>query len=167
MELHVRVILFLLLMVPAMTQAAEPSTLTPAMAPLQFLVGTWDASGGGKPGASAGTFTFDVQAGGHAILRRNASGTPEGHHDDVLLIDAEDSKIRAVYADSEGHVIHYDVTVADAKTVVFSSDPSKTQPAFRLSYHQNDDGSLATKFEIAPPGKTDYSTYLEGTAHRK
>jgi len=147
---------------------AEIVPLTPDLEPLRLLLGTWDASGGGKPGASTGEFTFESQAGGHAVLRRNESATPEGRHADVMLIHSEgQTGMTAVYLDSEGHVIHYAVTAPDPKTVVFLSEPAGGGPGFRLSYHLNEGGVLATKFEIAAPGSSEFSTYLEGTAKRK
>jgi len=162
-----RILFPALLLMPALAHAGDP-TLTPALTPLQFLVGAWDASGSGKPGSSAGTFTFTVEAGGKAMVRHNASTSPQGKHEDVMLIHTESpNAVRAEYVDSEGHVIYYTVTTPDAKTVVFATDVKADAPGFRLSYHANEDGSLATKFETAPPGKTEYSTYLEGTAHRK
>jgi hypothetical protein len=148
--------------------AAEPrSALISALAPLGFLVGPWEAAGGGKPGASAGVITFAIDAGGHAVVRHNESRSPEGLHQDVMIIYPEGAdSLRALYADSEGHVIHYGVSTPGRDSVVFLSDPPSAGPRFRLSYRLRDDGTLATRFEIAVAGSA-FSTYLEGTARRR
>jgi hypothetical protein len=76
----------------------KPPTLREDWKPFAFLVGSWEASGGGAAGASTGSFSFqpDVQG---------------------------------------------------------------------LSYALNPDGTLLSRFEIAPPG-ADFRTYLEGTGRR-
>lgn len=51
-------------------------------------------------------------------------------------------------------------------------DPSKDgiapgRPRFRLTYTKREGGTLAIKFEMAPPGTPDaFRTYLEGPAAR-
>lgn len=76
--------------------------------------------------------------------------------------------LRAVYFDNEGHVIHYTAQVSnDQQTVTFLSDAVTSEPRFRLSYSKGENGALAIKFEIAPPGKPEsLSTYVEGVARR-
>lgn len=134
---------------------------------LSFLVGHWEASGSGNPGRSAGEFSFEWAAGQHALLRRNESRSANGVHSDIMLVYAQpDGTMRAVYADSEGHTINYGATVVPGKQrVVFES--KGPGPRFRLWYQTKQDGSLATGFEIAPPGAKEFKTYLQGVAHRK
>jgi len=145
-------------------QSAGQTKPPGAMEPLGFLVGRWEASGGGKPGASSGAFAFEVEAGGRAMLRHNESRSREGLHRDVMLIYAEGlGSLKATYADSEGHVIRYTVSTPDAGSAVFMSDPTDPGPRFRLTYHLND-GVLAIRFEMTSPGDSVFSTYLEGTA---
>jgi hypothetical protein len=148
--------------------STEPSVKQTALAPLQFLLGRWEAAGAGTPGASSGAFSFELAADGHAIVRHNESLTSRGRHADVMLVYREpQGPIRAVYADNEEHVIHYTVTSPSGKEAVFLSDESSGQPRFRLTYRLNDDRSLATKFEMAAPGSPEFKTYLEGIGHRK
>src|SRR5579862_1300613 len=83
---------------------------------LRFLLGDWTGEGGG----GAGAFSFELQAGGKAMLRRNSadypasSGKPSIHHEDIMLIyaDADGQPPKAVYVDSEGHVIQYETSLA-------------------------------------------------------
>jgi hypothetical protein len=76
---------------------------------------------------------------------------------------------KAIYFDSEGHVINYTATFSqDQRTLTFLSDAAAAGPRFRLSYTQGEAGVLRIKFEIAPPGNPDaFRTYLEGSARRQ
>jgi len=135
-------------------------------APLEFLIGEWD--GFGPDGAPSGRFSVEQQAGGHALLRRNAADVRGGHHEDVMLIyRAPGNGYRAVYVDNEDHVIQYSVTTADdPRSAVFLSDEAPGAPRFRLTYRMKPDGTVAITFDIAPPGAKDFKTYLEGSAKK-
>jgi hypothetical protein len=76
---------------------------------------------------------------------------------------------RAIYFDSEDHLINYAVAFSkDQRTLTFLSDAVPAAPRFRLSYTRTADDSLRIQFEIAPPGKPDgFKTYLECNAHRR
>lgn len=137
-------------------------------APLAFLVGRWEGTGGGATGASAGAFSVEPEAEGHALLRRSENVSPQGRHADVMLIYRDGKTFRALYTDNEGHVIHYTVTAtSEPKGAVFLSDEVPGSPRFRLSYQLGGEGTLAIRFEIAPPGTTVFKTYVEGSARRK
>ncbi len=70
----------------------------------------------------------------------------------------------ALYADNEGHVLHYDISFPDAKTVVFLT--STPGPKFRLAYHL--EGTVMSgKFQMAPPGSTEFKSYLEWSGTKK
>ena len=140
---------------------------SPGWAPLEFLIGEWD--GFGPDGAPGGQFSVEPQAGGHALLRRNAADVRGSHHEDVMLIyRAPGSGFRAVYADNEDHVIQYSVTTSDdPRSAVFLSDEAPGAPRFRLTYRMKPDGTLAITFDIAPPGAKDFKTYLEGSAKKR
>ncbi|WP_223643593.1 hypothetical protein [Corallococcus sp. EGB] len=149
----------------AVPPAAE---LTEALKPFAFLLGTWDAAGGGTPGASAGTFTFQPDVQGHVLLRRNESSTPGGRHEDLMvLFSGAPGAVRASYFDNEGHVLQYSARAEGSPaSAEFVTDGAPGTPRFRLSYRLNAGGTLNVKFEIAPPG-SDFRTYLEGTARRR
>jgi hypothetical protein len=110
------------------------------------------------------------------LLRRNhvdfpaTLERPAFAHDDLTVIypDPVDGML-AVYFDNEGHVIHYSVTIAEGRhEVIFASEAVLSEPRFRTTYLQQPDGSLAIRFEIAPPGNPEgFSTYTEGSVKRK
>jgi hypothetical protein len=151
------------------TPAAAPPSLAAAWAPLAFLIGQWEAEGGGATGASTGSFTFEPAADGHALLRRNESISSGVKHTDIMLLHTEPKGgFGATYADNEGHVIRYAITASSGpKGAIFLSDSAAGAARFRLTYRLNPDGTLAIAFDVARPGATEFKNYVEGEGHRK
>jgi hypothetical protein len=157
-----RIILACMLVTACAHQAAAPvgaaaprpaDPLDAKLAPLGFLLGDWGAPGGGS--------SFTVAAGGHAVLRWNES-IGKARHEDTMTVFVEGDAVRALYVDSEGHVIRYGVTAASAAEgggVTMTSDPGPG-PRFRLVYTPKPDGTVAGEFDIAPPGQADWKPYL-------
>jgi hypothetical protein len=81
------------------------------------------------------------------------------------VIYADSGKIRADYYDSEGHVIRYDVQVPKPSAAAFISEEIAAAPRYRLSYEAKENGIVAGKFEIAPPGKA-FFAYLQWSTRR-
>jgi len=143
----------------------------------RFLEGEWTGEGSGKPGEGKGRFSFAFELQGKVLVRRNHSeypasaGRPAITHDDLMVVYRGDGgkQIKAIYFDSEDHVIHYTATVSeDKRTITYVSDKVTAAPRYRLSYTKGKDQKVSIKFEIAPPGKPDaFKTYLEGSADRK
>ena len=99
------------------------------------------------------------------IVRRNYAGYASGvQHDDLMVVylDAPNDTPRAIYFDTEGHVIRYNLTFPSAKRAVFESDGSQPGPKYRLTYWM-DGASLNGQFEVAPPGK-EYQSYMKWTS---
>jgi hypothetical protein len=144
------------------------STDTTSWKKLEFLFGKWTGVAGEKDtqlGAGQGAFSFDPELDQKIIVRHNnATYTSGVRHDDLLIIYLENDKPRAIYFDSEGHVIRYDVTVPSPNAVTFESDGTQPGPKYRLSYGM-EKGSLNGKFEIAPPG-AQYKTYMSWTSKK-
>jgi hypothetical protein len=142
--------------------------------PYRYLVGDWVGEGSGRPGQGTGRFSFRWDLQKHVLVRRNVSeypaaqGRPAAVHEDLMVIHpGEKGAMKAVYFDSEGHVIHYTVEAKDREALVFVSEPSPSAPRFRLSYAKEGADGVLIKFEMAPPGKPDgFGTYLEGKARR-
>jgi hypothetical protein len=136
--------------------------------PLTFLLGTWGASGGGKPGEATGSATFETNLQGRIIIRTSyaaypaSDSTPASRHDDLMVIyTAEATGMRADYYDNEGHVIHYLVRVVAPGEAIFVSEVVPGAPRYRLTYKLRTDGVLAGTFEVAPPGRPDaFAQYL-------
>ncbi len=146
-------------------------------APLQFLLGEWVGTGSGEPGGEGpghARFTFDLD--GKILVRRSHSeyaplpGEATGiSHDDLLIVyrPAPVEGFRAIYFDSEGHVINYRVYFPEKQpAVVCESEDSAQGPRFRLEYELAADGGLANAFSIALPGQ-DFKVHVHGITHRK
>lgn len=167
--------LFLLLM-PASVGAQQ--TQSPEVwGPYKFLLGEWTAEGHGEPGKGAGEFSFQLQLQDKILVRRSHLAFPPTPqraafaHDDLLIIYCDDDATphRAIYFDSEGHVIHYKMAFTESgKVLSFVSDANPQEPRQRLTYIQAGIGTVKVKFELAPPGKSEaFVTHVEGVAHRK
>lgn len=156
---------------------AQDSTAKVSLEEMRFLIGEWEGVGEGGPGAGKGLFSFAFDRQSKVIVRKNyaeypaTASRPAVRHDDLLVIylDGASRQILANYFDSEGQQIRYKVTVApDHETVTFLSEPSASQPRFRLSYQRAKGGILTGKFEIAPPGQPEaFKSYLEWHARIK
>jgi len=141
--------------------------------PAQFLIGDWVGEGGGGPGQGGGAFSLAPDLQGKVLVRKNyaeypaADGRPATRHEDLMVIyrDQPTGQLRAIYFDSEEHVIQYAVTAAD-KGVVFTSDGPPTAPRYRLTYTPSGANAVKIKFEVSAPGK-DFTAYIEASARRK
>jgi len=159
------------LLAPGVGQAAAPK----ALESLGFLLGEWQAGGGGKPGEASGGFTFAAELQDRVIVRTNhadypaTADKPASRHDDLMVLYAtEAGDIRADYYDSEGHVIRYAGTSSAPGQLTLVSEPAGGAPRFRLIYELKADGALYGSFEAAPPGKPDaFAPYLSWTSRRK
>ena len=157
--------------------AAQKSPKTSSLDELQFLIGEWEGVGEGGPGAGKGVFKFAFDLQNKAIVRKNyaqypsTASRPAVRHDDLMVIyvDRAANQILANYFDSEGQQIIYKVTPSsDHEAVTFLSEPSASQPRYRLSYRKLEDGTLSGKFEIAPPGQSEaFKTYLEWIVRKR
>jgi hypothetical protein len=139
--------------------------------PAQFLVGHWSGEGGGGPGQGAGSFSFATDLQGKILVRKNfaeyppTDGKPGSRHDDLMIVYREGGQMKAIYFDSEQHVIPYGVKPAD-HGVVFMTEGDKPGPRYRLTYSSTGQDTLKIQFEIAPPGK-EFTTYIQASARRE
>jgi hypothetical protein len=151
-------------------QNAPDKPVSPCWKKVEFLLGKWTGAAGENDtplGAGQGVFSFDLQLNQKIITRRNYAEYDSGlRHDDLMVIylDAPDCTPRAIYFDTEGHVIRYNLTFPSSNNVVFESDGSQPGPKYRLSYWL-DKGMLNGKFEIAAPGN-EYKTYMSWTSKK-
>jgi hypothetical protein len=145
---------------------------TPDWEPVQFLVGNWTGEGTGQPGAGTGAFSFTPGLDGKVLIRRSfaeypaAGGKPASRHDDLMVVYHGETagELRAIYFDSEDHVIRYSGSPS-AGGVVFVSDGKSDEVRYRLTYTSTGKDTLKLQFEVAAPGK-DFVRYLEAGAHR-
>jgi hypothetical protein len=82
-------------------------------------------------------------------------------HGDLLYIfeDAPGGPLKAIYFDNEGHVLHYAISTPTPTTAIFLTEPGPG-PRFRLVYELKD-GVMSGKFQMQPPGQTEWRSYLE------
>lgn len=170
MAMH-RLLLIFALTVSPLVYAQAPASFKN----IGFLLGTWEArtSDRGTSGAtSVGTYTFQSDLNGTVVTRTSSADSCKGpatfdcQHHDLLTIyrDSGSPGLHALYADSEGHVLHYDINSPDAKTAIFET--SAPGPKFRLMYHF-EGGVMAGKFQIEPPGAPEFKSYLEWSGTKK
>ncbi len=142
----------------------------------KFLIGEWVGEGTGSPGEGTGGFSFSPDLGKRILIRKNfaeypaTKDRPAFRHDDLMIVYQEQGKpTRAEYFDNEGHVIHYTVSFsADSTAVVFVTEPSLSEPRYRLTNTKEGNDKLIIAFEIAPPGKPDaFRQYIKASARRK
>jgi hypothetical protein len=136
---------------------------------LQFLLGDWVGDGSGTPGDAAGAYSFHEELNGQILVRRSfADYTAQGggRHEDLLIVYAATpaEPLHAMYFDSEGHVILYNVATKP-NAAVFESDTSQPGPRYRLSYTRIGN-ALNGKFEVAPLGG-DFKAYLTWSSVRR
>jgi hypothetical protein len=155
--------------------SASPADKPADWGPVQSLVGDWTGEGGGGPGQGSGSFSFKPDLQGKVLLRKNRAEYPATKeraafvHDDMMVVyrDTPEAGLRAIYFDSEGHTIRYEVQAASDGGVVFVSAAEASAPRYRLTYTRVDQDRLKIKFEIAPPGKPEqFATYIEAGARR-
>jgi hypothetical protein len=155
---------------PISAQNPTGKTDSAAWKKVEFLLGKWTGIADEKEtqlGAGQGVFSFDAELNQKIMVRRNHAEYASGvRHDDLMVIyfDAPNEAPRAIYFDTEGHVIHYNLTFPSAGAVTFESDPGQPGPRYRLSYWL-EGGSLKGKFESAPPG-AGYKTYMSWASRK-
>lgn len=156
---------------PLLGQTPAPAPPTD-LAPLQFLLGSWEAEP--QPGVGAGRCAFTSELQGRVIVRTNhaeypaAAGRPAATHDDLMVLYAEPSKpLQADYFDNEGHAIRYTISVRPDGSLELLSAATPGAPRFRLSYSRAPQDRIAGQFEVAPPDKpTEFATYLRWVLRR-
>jgi hypothetical protein len=153
-----------------LTRAAAPAGSP--LAPLAFLLGTWDALPDATGATGACTFAMDLQD--RVILRTNhaltpaANGRPASTHDDVMMMYADGDALKADYYDSEGHVIRYAVSAPGPNRVVFLAEATAGSPGYRLTYWTDAPGVVKGQFEFAQPGKPGaFTTYLSWAMQKR
>jgi hypothetical protein len=158
---------FVLLIATALQLAGQTD---PTWKRMEFLLGKWTGVAGEKDtqiGAGQGAFSFELELSQKIVVRRNNASYDSGaKHDDLMVIyfDGPKDAPRAIYFDSEGHVIRYNVTFPAANRAVFESDGSQPGPKYRLTYWM-DGALLKGTFEVAPPG-SEYKNYMSWTSKR-
>ena len=132
----------------------------------------WTGEGTGQQGAGTGAFSFTPDLQGKILTRHSfaeypaAAGKPASRHDDLMIVyhDGGTRDLRAIYFDSEDHIIRY-FAKAMPDGVAFVSEGNPDEVRYRLTYTSTGKDTLRLRFEVAAPGK-DFATYLEAGARR-
>jgi len=138
---------------------------------LDFLLGNWTGVAGEKDtpiGAGQGAFSFEPELNRKIVVRRNNASYDSGvQHDDLMVIylDSPNVTPRAIYFDSEGHVIRYNLAFPSADRAVFESEASGAGPKYRLTYWL-EGAMLHGRFEVGA-GSSEYKAYMNWTAKRR
>lgn len=140
-----------------------------------FLIGTWEGEGGGKPGEGTGIVTFEYGLDKKIIIRKNHNeypannGRPAFIHDDIMTFYMENNLCRAIYFDNEGHVIYYTSSFThDSASIILVSDINPGTPRFKFTYNKLGTDKMRMVFEVAPTGKPEeYKKYVEGIVKKK
>ncbi len=156
----------------ALALAGAPAPFGPSW---NALVGEWRGEGKGAPGEGSGVASFRFELEGSVLVRRNvadypaAGSKPAVHHEDLMVVTPgpSPSEARAIYFDNESHVIEYTASwSADGKTLTFLSSASAPGPRFRLVYRVLGPERISVDFDIAPPGASEFKTYVSGVTVR-
>ena len=139
---------------------------------MDWLLGQWQGEGKGQPGQGGGMFSFSFDLDKNIIVRKSHSeyNTNDKNslikHDDLLIIyyEPEETVLKAIYFDNEGHIINYSVNQAD-KSLILLSEKKSDMPQFRLTYTPLDDSAVNVKFEISTDG-VNFNTYVEGISKK-
>jgi hypothetical protein len=157
--------------------SSEPAAGADPWKALSFLEGTWEAKtqGGSADAKSAGSYTFEPELDHHILARHSkvdggcdGPATFDCQHGDLLYVyqDAKGEPLKAIYFDSEGHVIHYDISAPNPATAIFASEASRPGPQFRLVYELRG-AVMSGKFQLRMPGQTEWKSYLEWSGAKK
>ncbi len=161
----IRFVILILLALPLAAQYASK------WKPFEFLIGDWIGEGGGGSGDGAGGFSLHYDLNKNVLVRKNVAehpaqnGQPAMRHEDLMIVYIEEKRPRAIYFDTEGHIIRYAV-MASNNSLVFESEPGEPGPRYRLTYTPAGD-RVKGKFEIRAPGEAQYKTYLDFSVRRK
>jgi hypothetical protein len=149
----------------------------PAESALHFLLGEWIGEGGGGPGEGSGAFRFAPDLQGKVLVRTNyaeypaTAERPAFRHDDLMVVhtDPLTDRLRAMFFDSEGHVIAYTVEESrDPLIVRFISDAIPGSPRYQLTYTTTGPDTLDLTFAIAPPDAPEtFAIYISASARRR
>jgi hypothetical protein len=146
--------------------------------PLKFLAGTWEGTGKGQPGASRVEREYRFVFNGKFLGVRNRSvydpqpKSPKGEiHEDWGMIGFDKFRKQFVFRQFhvESFVIHYVMTSAADKTIVFTSESIENVPSgwrARETYKIVGPDEFIEVFELAQAGK-EFQVYSEGHLRRK
>src|SRR5215467_13567172 len=119
-----RLIVLIALLVVALPVPAQEVNWTG----LNFLIGKWQgvaAEQDSQLGNGRGDCSFELDLNKKVIVRRNSAAYDSGiTHGDLMVIYDERGP-RAIYFDTEGHIIRYRVSLPSPNRAIFESDAAQ------------------------------------------
>lgn len=158
---------------PPAAATTAPPALIEALAPFAFLLGDWEGAGSGTPYESAGRFSFQPVAEGHAILLTDRTEKEDGLHAHIMVIYPERGTgsspggCRALYVDNAGRTLHYAASASADTAIAYFKNDTPGQPEYQLCYKIRDDGTVMIVLVTpAAEGRPGYDARLLGLARR-
>ena len=155
----------LLLLVPMSTAAQSPPRCdTPQYRQLDFWVGDWTVTVGGKP---AGTNSVTQEESG-CLVHEHWTGSSGGTGQSFNFYDRTDDHWHQVWVSSTGNALFLTGQYADAKLVYagVAPGPNGAPAQQRLTFFQNADGTVRQLWESSSDGKQ-WQTVFDGLYVRK
>ena len=148
----------------ANAQSGKSSEASPELAQqLQFLVGEWTYSAGMPQEC---TFSIAPELKGRILVWRSNVAhcsvvPPDKRYEDrtIFYVDPADGKAHALILDSEGQVLHFDVSIPEPNKVVLESGIAYDGKRYRITFSL-EQGALRARYEVARP-LGEYWTYMD------
>jgi len=172
----IRKLASILILLLACSGVRPQQKLAPDWEAWKFLQGKWVGEGSSELGQGSGYFSFEPDLQNKVWVRRNHSEYPATKarptyvHEDLMVVffDKPTEQIRAIYWDTEGHVIHYTASFSnDGNTLTFLGDRQEGAPRYRLIYVRGEPGHMSVTLEMAQPAKPDdFQKIVEGKVRK-
>lgn len=144
---------------------APPKCDAPEYRQLDFWVGDWSVTMGGKP---AGTNRITIEEDG-CLIHEHWSGAAGGTGQSFNFYNREDGRWHQVWVSSTGNVLDLAGRYADG-TLLYQGEsrrPDGTRLRHRLGFHANPDGTVRQLWETSSDGGTTWSTTFDGVYRKR
>jgi len=145
--------------------AARPRCDAPEHRQLDFWVGDWDVTMGGKP---AGTNLVTAEESG-CLVHEHWTGAQGGTGQSFNFYDREDGRWHQVWVSNSGNVLDLAGTYAGG-TLTYRGEqrqPDGTALLHRLSFHANPDGTVRQLWETSSDKGTSWATAFDGLYRKR
>ena len=151
--------LLLTVVAPAASQS-PPRCDDPKYRQLDFWVGDWNVTGGGK---QAGTNLVTQEESG-CLVHEHWTGAGGGTGQSFNFYDRDDGAWHQVWVSSNGNVLNLTGHYADGTLTYVGENrkPDGSTLRHRLSFHANPDGTVRQFWETSSDGGSTWATSFDG-----